>query len=255
MKWLLNRNVMEDDQQAGISPLDRGLTLADSVFDTLKVEDGTAVDALAHMHRLNRNASYIGLDLPCGMDDLLADMVQLIAFNNANSGFYAIRTTLTRGIGQRGLRLPDPAKPTLMMTMAAYVPALADAPYKVGVARSTRRNAYSPLSHIKATAGYADAVLAMREATSKGWDDAILLNTDGYVACGTASNILVDTGEGVLLTPPLHAGVLDGITRARLLAEGKAVERSLGVSDLQQATHIYMCNSLMGVRRVTAFMG
>lgn len=249
MHALLNRHVVAADGLS-VPVTDRGFLLADGVFDTLHVDDGVALHAADHMRRLVRHAAAIALNCPAPVADLLADIATLIAANDASSGQYALRTTLTRGSGPRGLRLPDPAAPTLLMTLAPYTPPNAHGPFTVCIARTTRRNSHSPLSRIKALA-YGDAILAMQEAVGKGCDDAILLNGEGAITCGTASTVLVETPEGQLFTPKLDDGVLDGITRADLIATGRCVEKTLYEQDVMAASTVYLCNSLMGMRKVT----
>lgn len=220
---------------------DRGLTLGDGVFDTMLAVDGKPVWAQEHEERLIRHAEVLKLRFDI---DLSATISALLHKNNFTQGRYAIRTTLTRGTGQRGLAPPDNPQPTVIMT-ASPAPEPARTVRAV-IAQTVRRNEHSPLSRIKSL-NYGDNLLALMEAKDKGADDAIMLNTAGHVCCATTSNIFIRE-QGRYLTPPLADGVLDGITRARFIADNNAVEESFDVNRLRAAETIILTNSVAGMR-------
>jgi para-aminobenzoate synthetase/4-amino-4-deoxychorismate lyase len=92
-----------------------------------------------------------------------------------------------------------------------------------------------------------DAELA--RVTALGHFDALFMNEKGELTEGARSNLFVEK-EGVLLTPPLEAGLLNGVLRQRLLKEGKAMEARLSMEDLLQADALFMGNGLRGLIRV-----
>jgi branched-subunit amino acid aminotransferase/4-amino-4-deoxychorismate lyase len=101
-----------------------------------------------------------------------------------------------------------------------------------------------------------DNVLARREATSAGADEALMLNTRGDVACAAAANLFW-LKDDVLNTPALACGVLDGIVRARLLAGSSLPVREVraGLDEVRAADAVYLTNSLIGVRAVSRLDG
>lgn len=231
------------EKSACISPTDRGFTLGDGVFDTLLAIDGKPVEAAAHTQRLRSHAA--AMRIPFTMDDhaFASAILSLLKQNDFLKGRYAIRTTLTRGPGVRGLAPPDNPSPTLLIRAVPAPDPSIMPPVRIIVAQTVRRNENSPLSRIKSL-NYGDNVLALMEAKAKGADDAILLNTAGRIACATASNIFI-VKDGKTFTPPLSDGVMDGIERRGIR---DAIERSLSPDDLFAADSVFLTNSITGKR-------
>jgi branched-chain amino acid aminotransferase len=140
----------------------------------------------------------------------------------------------------------------LLMTLSP-MPPLAAEPSSLHVATVTRRNEFSPLSRIKALP-YLDNVLALQEALGHGADEALLLNTQGRVACAAAANIFAIRGLR-LETPPISDGALPGTMRALVLSLAHKLglapaEASLSVEDLAAADEVFLTNSIRGITPV-----
>lgn len=240
------------EEDAALSPFDRGFTLGDGVFDTLRADNGEPVDAHRHFMRLLDHAGQLRLYPDITMAELKATAQALLEKNDFTMGHHAVRTVITRGSAPRGLLPPEPAKPLLLMT-AAPVPAPSATPLTLITAQSVRRNEYSQLSRIKSL-NYADNMLAAMEAFEKGADDALMLNTKGHVTCATTSNIFVVRG-GRLLTPPLADGVMDGVTRTHLMVMNEVTEQSLTLDDLYAAEGVFLSSSIRGLRPVARLDG
>ena len=218
---------------------DRGLTLADGVFDTSLVLGGRVFRQEAHLDRLMAAAA--GLAIPADRAALELAMTALAE----RRGDGAIRLTLTRGPGARGLAFPADPQPTLIGTAAPLSPAMMFAPLRLQVSE-IRRNETSPTARVKSLA-YLDSVLANHAARQAGADEALFLNGAGRVACSALANVFTLAGTE-LVTPPRDDGVLDGIVRGWILANAgafglSAVERSLTLPDLA-AGQIVLTNSL-----------
>lgn len=233
---------------------DRGLLLGDGLFETLRVRDAAPSDWTAHMDRMARGCSALGLPAPS--PDLAWTLAQ-DALRQAGllAGSAALRITWTAGAGGRGLDRPAEPHPRLFATAAPMPPATG--PLQLITAR-TRRNAGSLASRHK-TLSYLDNVLARREARLVGADEALMLNTDGHVACAAAANLFW-VAEGRLLTPALDCGVLAGVTRAKVLrraCEGglETVEVIWGADALADARALFLTSSLLGVRPVASLDG
>lgn len=238
MKVWLNGALL-DAQAARIAPDDRGFTLGDGVFETLRAVDGGVARLDAHLARMRRGAALLGLPVP--RVDYEQALRETLTANGLSEG--ALRLTLTRGPAPRGVLPPKDPAPTLLITAGALPPAT---PVRLVIARITRRNEFSPLSGIKSLA-YLDNILARQEAEARGADDALLLNTQGRVAETSTANVFV-VKDGVLITPPLQDGALPGILRAELLRLG-AVEQSLVPEDLARVAEMFLTTSL-GIRSV-----
>lgn len=222
-----------------IAANDRGLLLADGVFDTALVLGGRVFRMEEHLGRLVVAAGR--LEIPVARKDLQAAMSALAERQVDGS----IRLTLTRGPGPRGIALPADTHPTILGSSAPLAPSAMFSAIRLDVS-SIRRNETSPTTQLKSLA-YLDAILANHAARQAGADEALFLNTKDRIACSALANIFM-LKDGELSTPPLADGVLDGITRRWVLAHagefGLAVrERSLGLADLAGAT-VFLTNSM-----------
>ena len=230
---------------AGIPPDDRGVLLGDGLFETMLIKSGIVQHASLHLARLQDGATRLGISIPYAAEAILKACHAVAQLNNLGSA--ALRLTLTRGTGPRGLGpIPAPA-PNLWISAFPIVPILPTV--TAIICTITRRNEFSPLSTMK-TLNYLDNIIARGEAEAEGADDAILLNTQGFVAAATTANIFV-RHAGAWLTPRRQDGALPGIFRARLLAAGILREARLSVDDLHASDGVCLGNTL-GVRIVTS---
>ena len=233
---------------ARIDPADRGFTLADGLFETLRAYRGKPFRLADHLERLTHGADTLGIPLLFDAPLIAEAVADVLKANQLAEG--AIRITLTRGTGPRGLAPPADVKPTLMIAAAHYAP-LPDtcSATVVGI----RRNEGSPLSRLKSLA-YLDNVLAQGEAAQRHAEEAILLNNAGRVACAARANLFAVI-DGRLVTPPVSDGVLPGIARRVVLELATALkipaeEASLSPADLDRASEILLTNSLFEIRSV-----
>lgn len=229
-------------ENARLDPTDRGMTLGDGLFETIAVKGGQPRRLDAHLTRLRDGADVIGIKVPMADQELSAAFEDVIEANAIVNG--VLRLTLTRGPAPRGLLPPVPAQPTLIITSASQDLASSKAVNAV-IATVTRRNEHSPLSGIKTT-GYLDGILAAAEASKRGCDEALLLNTAGNFSEATVSNLFLVI-DGGAVTPPVHDGALSGVMRADVIKALAAAERSLTPADLTKASEAFLTNSL-GIR-------
>ncbi|MGR4862715.1 aminotransferase class IV [Caulobacter sp. LARHSG274] len=233
---------------------DRGLLLGDGLFETLLWVDGQIRCLDAHLVRLAAGCRILGLPAP---DLETAAQLCRAAPGEAGleSGRAAVRLTLTAGSGGRGL--DRPAAPAIRLAARAAAAPPITAPADLILAR-TRRNEGSPAARLK-TLSYLDNVLARGEALKAGADEAVMLNNRGELACAAAANLFW-IADGALFTPALSCGVLNGVTRARVLAKAatlgvRTVVGVVRVEALERAEAAFLTNSLIGVRPVRRFEG
>jgi branched-chain amino acid aminotransferase len=219
---------------------DRGLTLGDGLFDTSLARNGKIFRREAHLERFAAGAAALGI--PLQLEEAARALDALAG--SIRDG--ALRLTLTRGGGARGLRIPDNLKPILF---GAATPGRGELILtSLSLATTAiRRNETSPSSRIK-TLTYLDAILANREAQAKGADEALFENSTGHVACAATGNLFALFGTR-LVTPPLADGVLAGTVRALILDHAKAcglkpAEESLPLADWLKADAVFVTNSL-----------
>ena len=235
--------------EARIDPADRGLTLGDGLFETIRINDGAPLRLAAHLARLRHGAKMLAIPLRLTDEALGEAMLKTLKANSINDG--VLRLTLTGGPAPRGLLPPPDIFPTMIITAFAGTGATF-APLTAVIAAVTRRNEHSPLSRCKCTNSL-DNILARREAEKRGADEAILLNTAGRLAETTIANLFVVIG-GRLVTPPVTEGALPGIMRAEILTIADAEERFLEPEVLDQASEAFITNSL-GIRPLISVDG
>ncbi|ARW11024.1 aminotransferase class IV [Acetobacter ascendens] len=234
-------------EHASISPLDRGVTLGDGLFETLRIKNSTVLHFPRHYQRLCDGAQVLAMPVP-EQEHTLQAIREFLAHAGFENG--SARLTVMRGVAPRGLLPPEHCKPTVFITGAAG--AFREQAVCVCISELVRRDELSPLSRIKSLS-YLSGIVARQEADRKGCDDALLLNMQGRVAESTISNIVVQTEEG-LITPPVAEGALPGIARRLLLDAGVVQERSVSYEDIIRAQGVYLTNSL-SLRTVTHLDG
>jgi branched-chain amino acid aminotransferase len=223
---------------ARIDPADRGFTLGDGLFETIRAAEGAPAHAARHFARMRQGAAILRIPLPYADHELEAALREVLQANECHEA--ALRMTLTRGPAARGVLPPADPQPTLLIS-SGPLPASPFAARLI-VAQRTRRNEKSRLSQIKSL-NYLDGIMARQEAFEAGADDALLLNTRGDLAEATAANVFLLL-DGAWVTPPVEDGALPGIARALLLEAGAAREGTIALGDLRRAEAGFLTNSL-----------
>jgi len=205
--WTQGRMVAPDE--AALSAVDHGITVGDGVFETCAVLDGQAFALTRHLARLERSAAGMGM----GTLDLgkVRDGVDAVLTTEPDAG--RLRITVTDGVGPLGSgRSEGPQTVVVAATSAVVVPTgrAARSPWT--------RNENSAVAGLKTTS-YAENVVSLADAISKGADESVFANTRGELCEGTGSNVFLEI-DGELVTPPLSVGCLAGITRELLLEWG-----------------------------------
>jgi branched-chain amino acid aminotransferase len=245
MIWL-NGRLREPD--AAIDPADRGFTLGDGLFETIRIAGSQPRHLARHLARLRAGAALLAIPVPFGDDAIAAAITDLLGAAGIANG--SVRITLTRGVQARGVLPAEDPQPTLLLTASPAAPQ--PGPARLVIAGTTTRNEMSPLARIKSL-NYLDQVLARQEAARRSSDEAVLLNTKGRVADATAANLFVAI-DGVLATPPVTDGALPGIARGLIIERLGAVERALWPADLRRAQAIILTNAL-GIRPAISLDG
>lgn len=237
----------QSDDAAHISARDRGVTLADGLFETMRAHGGVVFRLDRHLGRLRHGLAVLGMPEPSDLEPSVLDALR--AFGTGDAG---LRVTVTRGPGPPGLAPPADARPTVII-MVNPLPVFPAETYAAGLTAhvaSGCRNERAMTAGLKTTA-YADAIVALLEARRAGADEALFLDTEAHLSEATASNLFAWIG-GALVTPPVSCGALPGITRAAVLdlAEILGVpcaERILGLDDLARAEEAFLTSSLRGL--------
>jgi len=235
-------------EDATVHVLSHGLHYGTGVFEGIRAyetPDGTAVFRhREHMERLHSSARAYGLDVEWTVDQLLDAARMVIKENELESAY--VRPVVYLGMGSLGLNPTGVPTKTAIAAWrwGAYLGEeglLNGIRVRVSSWRRLDHQAFVP--NAKGTGGYINSVLAKREAIRDGYDEAIMLNMRGFVSEGSGENLFV-AKKGRVLTPPVSAGILDGITRAtvmQLLADDdiEVVESELTRSDLYNADELF----------------
>jgi branched-chain amino acid aminotransferase len=237
----------QGDEGPHVSARDRGFTLADGVFETMRARQGTIFRLERHLARLECALTVLEIPAVPALREWL-----VLAVRTAGAADVTIRLTVTRGGGPAGVAPPARPQPTVIIS-AGPMPSFPPPIYTGGLSAhiaSGRRNEYAMTAGLK-TLAYVDAVAGLLEARRAGADEALFLDTQGHCSEGTASNLFAWTGA-TLVTPPLSCGALPGITREAVLelaqSDGVSVaERALGLDELLAADEAFLTSSLRGI--------
>jgi branched-chain amino acid aminotransferase len=229
--WQNGEFVAWDD--AKVHVLTHGLHYGTGVFEGIRcyeTERGPAIFRhVDHLDRLERSAKLYYMDLPYSVEQLRAATRELLARNELRSCY--IRPLVFRGYGVMGLN-PLEAPVEVAIAMWEWGAYLGDEGKARGIrAKVSSWERISPRSlipHAKASGQYLNSVLAKIESLKGGYDEAILLDDHGHVCEGSAENVFV-VRDGVIVTPPQTASILDGITRRSVLQ----IARDLGYPTLE----------------------
>jgi len=217
-----------DEDKAKISVFDHGLLYGDGIFEGIRAYNGRVFKLQEHIRRLYCSAKAIMLDIPLEPAAMAAAVLQACRQNNLRDGY--IRLVVTRGIGALGLNPRSCHNPSIII-IASNIQLYPDEYYKNGleiITVPTVRNLHSALNPAIKSLNYLNNILAKIEATQAGCEEAVMLNPEGYVAECTGDNIFIVRGNE-LITPPLAAGALYGITRQVVIEI--ATESGLKVSE------------------------
>jgi branched-chain amino acid aminotransferase len=218
-----------------IDPRDRGFTLGDGAFETMRSQDGSIHCLDAHLGRLHAALAKLRIPAPPDLEARLLDAA-------AGPGERALRLTVTRGPAAHGLLPRGDAEPTVVITTGPIPP---PPPSLSAIIASGRKNERAAGAGLKLL-GYTEAVLALLEARDAGADEALFLDTEGHLSEATASNLFLVRG-GRVVTPPAGCGVLPGVTRAAVIELGDAQEEVLVPEDLATADEAFLTSTLRGV--------
>lgn len=237
--WL-NGSIVAPDQ-ARVRVDDHGLVVGDGAFSTLKVVRGEPFAITRHLRRLYRNLEALGIDAP---DESLLRQAAAETIEASGLASARLRLTVTGGLGSVGSGAPSgpPSVFVIVTPLGAPRPSTA-------ITVPWTRNEHGALAGLKTTS-YAENVRMLRAAHDAGASEAIMANTAGQLCEGTGTNVFVVLGDEVV-TPPLSAGCLDGISRQLVIENTQVTEREIPIEVLQDADEIFLTSSMRDVGGLT----
>lgn len=217
-----------DEGNAKVSVFDHGLLYGDGVFEGIRAYHGRVFKLKEHIDRLFYSAKAILLELPLTHAQFMQAVVETCRKNKLRDGY--IRLVVTRGIGTLGLN-PNRCKRPSVIVIADKIQLYPPEMYERGMAIvtvPTTRNLHNAVNPAIKSLNYLNNILAKIEANIAGVEEAIMLNTEGYVAECTGDNLFI-LKNGGMFTPPLSAGALYGITRGVVIEMAR--EAGIAVSE------------------------
>ena len=248
--WMNGELIDWDDAKVHVGT--HGLHYGSGVFEGIRCYEtpkGPAVFRLTdHLQRLENSARLLYMQLPYSVDELRAASFELIGINGLPSCY--LRPFAFYGFGELGVSAQGNPIEVVIMSWpwGAY---LGDEGMRKGIRvkiSSWQRVGPNTIPHVaKATGIYLNSMLAVTEANKAGYDEAILLTPDGFIADGSGENIFI-IRDGVIYTPDLSSGILPGITRDSVIQIAQdlgytVVEKQLIRSDLHLADEVFMCGT------------
>ncbi len=202
-----------DQADAKVSVFDHGLLYGDGIFEGIRFYNGRVFRMEQHMDRLWESARSICLEIPISRAEMDEALLETIRQNDLRDGY--VRLIVTRGVGNLGLNPVQCKRPTVII-IASSIALYPEEVYQRGltvVTVPTRRMGPATLNPAVKSLNYLNNVLARIEANLSNADEALMLNDAGNVAECTADNVFI-VKRGEIMTPPITAGALRGITRS-----------------------------------------
>jgi len=248
-----------DKSDAKISVYDHGLLYGDGVFEGIRVYSGTVFRLRQHIDRLYDSARAIALEIPMTREQVIDAVNNTVRANNKRDGY--IRLVVTRGAGTLGLDPRKTSEPQVIIIVddiSMYPQDLYETGMEIVTASTIRNHPGATNPRIKSL-NYLNNILAKMEGIRAGCLEALMLNHKGEVAECTGDNIFL-VKHGVLRTPPLDAGILEGVTRNAVIdlakADGIVVqEMSLTRHDVYTADECFLTGTAAEVIPVVKIDG
>ncbi len=249
--YCLQGKMLKKDNLATHTLLDRGLLYGEGLFETIKVSQGGLPFLEKHLKRLASGCAVLGINVI--EEELLAGLKETVRLNEMTEG--SLRLTVTGGEKTGGFSEPNPKGNYFITGQKGnpYSPADYLRGYK-GLISSIKRNPFSPIVYLKSL-NFLENVLAKKEALTAGCQEALFLNTSGFLTEGSITNLFIVKQERIF-TPAVACGLLAGITREVVIDICKknnnpVTEGHFLLANLLEADEAFLTNSLLGVMPLT----
>lgn len=244
-----------DKPDAKISVYDHGLLYGDGVFEGIRIYSGKAFKLKEHVVRLFESARSIKLEMPISQEEMCKAINDTIAINKKVDGY--IRPLITRGSGSLGLdprKCSDPQVIIIVDDITMYPPEMYENGMDIATVSTIRNHPNAVNPRIKSL-NYLNNILAKIEGIQAGCLESLMLNHKGEIAECSGDNIFV-VKDGILRTPPMDAGILEGITRNTVIelarnAKIKVEEIALTRHDIFIADECFLTGTAAEIIPVT----
>lgn len=215
-QWIYLNGEYVTKENAKVSVYDHGFLYGDGIFEGIRIYNGNIFKCKEHLDRLYDSAKSIDLTIPLSYEEMEQALIETIRKNDLRDGY--IRLVVSRGFGDLGLD-PRRCKTANIVIIVEQLAIYSNEDYVNGlkiVSVSTRRNIPDALNPKIKSLNYLNNILVKIQANLAGVGEALMLNSQGYVAEGSGDNIFI-VKNGILTTPPTYIGALNGITRQTII--------------------------------------
>lgn len=259
MQYVYVNGEFVTSDKATVSVFDHGVLYGDGVFEGIRAYGGRVFRLKEHIDRIFAAAKAVALEIPMSKAELSQVVVDTCKKNGLNDCY--IRLVVTRGKGDLGLSPTNCEKPTVFC-IAAGIKLYSPEQYEKGMSVITsvqRRNKATIVDPQIKSLNYLNNILAKIEANRAGAAEALMLNHDGIVTECTGDNIFI-VKDGVIYTPPVYVGILDGITRRTVIEIAKdlglpLVEREFTLFNVYNADECFLTGTAAEAIAVTKVDG
>ena len=244
------------ESEAKISVFDHGFLYGDGVFEGIRAYKGVVFKLREHIERLYDSAKFLRIEIPMSKEDLMEAILETVRRNGLSDCY--IRVVVTRGVGDLGLDPRKCSKPSIIIIARPMAPLLGKRAVSL-IISSVRRDGVDATNHQAKSLNYLNNILAKLEAINAGADDAVMLDSRGFVSEATGENIFI-VKDGRIMTPPPTSGILSGITRDCVIELAKSlgyevVERELTPFELLTADEVFLTGTAAEIVPVESVNG
>jgi branched-chain amino acid aminotransferase len=255
----VNGQLIEKDK-ACISVMDHGLLYGDGVFEGIRAYNGVVFRLREHIERLYDSANYIRLSIPLKKEHMIQAVLETLRKNRLRDAY--IRLLITRGVGDLGLNPMNCKDSSIVIITEPAVPSTDPRSKSAGITAiisSIRRDPVDATSHEVKSLNYLNSILARWEAIEAGVNEAIMLDTQGFVSEATAENIFIVRGNAIA-TPSTDSAILHGVTRHAVIEIAQDLgysvsERRITPFELLNAEEVFLTGTLAEIVPVLKING
>ena len=244
------------ESEAKISVFDHGFLYGDGVFEGIRAYRGVVFKLREHIERLYDSAKFLRIEIPMSREELMEAILETVRRNGLSDCY--IRVVVTRGVGDLGLDPRKCEKPSIIIIARPMAPLLGKRVVSL-IISSVRRDGVDATNHQAKSLNYLNNILAKLEAINAGADDAVMLDSRGFVSEATGENIFI-VKDGRIMTPPPTSGILLGITRGCIIELARnlgyeVMERELTPFDLITADEAFLTGTAAEIVPVESVNG
>lgn len=258
-QWIFLDGEYVKKEDAKVSVFDHGVLYGDGCFEGIRAYNGEVFKLKEHIDRMFNAARAIELVIPYSKQELSDIVLETCRRNGIADGY--IRLVVTRGVGDLGLsplKCPKPTVFCIAATIALYPPEFYEKGLKL-ITSTYRRNKATIIDPQIKSLNYLNNILARAQADRMGAPEALMLTEEGLVAECTGDNIFI-VKDGEVWTPPIHLGILDGVTRSSVIEIAQKAgytvrEKSFTLYNVYSADECFLTGTAAEIIAVTDIDG